>query len=98
MASGAAAGGTQLRDVGSCGWRVSRQAVTACLWPQCPCESEFSVLLARRILQAWSSHLARAARRDTHGLWPEERSHVGMRSLLRLAVGDRRVDIARIVD
>ena len=42
------------------------------------------------------SHLARAAGRSAHGLRPEARSYVAW--LLRLVAGDRRVDIARIVD
>ena len=51
------------------GCRVSRQAVTACLWPQCPCESEFSVRPARRILWAWAApwHALRDAARTACG-------------------------------
>ena len=78
-------GGAQPR-----GCRVSRQAVTAGLWPQRSGEENAGCVKARLIRSAWAagqdarSTLARAARRGCHGLRPEARSHVRADAARRL--------------
>ena len=70
------------------GYRVSRQAVVACLWPQRPCEVNGSCTK----LCAFSKHgqsLARAARRGCHGQRPEARNPVARASCSSAELAER---------
>jgi len=60
-------GGEQVARATWRGCRVSRQAVTACLRPQRPCESECNMRQALHILHAWS---ATDTRRETRHARP----------------------------